>query len=436
MINISQQKLEANRLRKLGKFEEALPLYRELWAKTGDKFDGAGLLHCLRNMKIFDEAILLADELLGKYFDFDWAHNEIIWTYIQGKLNRLNDDTPIQILIAEADHIMSLKPKDLPLKTIVFKVLQAAKALNNWKIVNEWITKIDLASLSIVPTSLESGKEGWSEQSRWYNYRIQGIIKLSENEQGLGEAFSLSDKAIELFPKQSKFFLRLKAQCYSTSGKFDNAKEIYQNLCSKPKVDWWLLHEYAIVLQKQNQYDDALKFMYQAASSNYKLESMVTLFFDIGQLCNNLGKHKEARAHLLLCKYVREDKGWGISDQMLELIISVSIHLDDIGPTTLKESYAECKIEWNNVLGVQGQTPNASKQREIRRNIFGIVNSIRDDRTFCFINLGSEESLFCTKSDLPANIKNGDKVIIDAIPSFDKKKNKDSWRAINIRIDI
>jgi len=34
MINISQQKLEANRLRKLGKFEEALPLYRELWAKT------------------------------------------------------------------------------------------------------------------------------------------------------------------------------------------------------------------------------------------------------------------------------------------------------------------------------------------------------------------------------------------------------------------
>ena len=85
MINISQQKLEANRLRKLGKFEEALPLYRELWAKTGDKFDGAGLLHCLRNMKIFDEAIPFADELLGKYLDFDWAHNEIIWTYIQGK---------------------------------------------------------------------------------------------------------------------------------------------------------------------------------------------------------------------------------------------------------------------------------------------------------------------------------------------------------------
>jgi len=132
-------------------------------------------------MKIFDEAILLADELLGKYFDFDWAHNEIIWTYIQGKLNRLNDDTPIQILIAEADHIMSLNPKDLPLKTIVFKVLKAARALNNWKIVNEWITKIDLTSLSAVPTSLESGKEGWSEQSQWYNYRIQGLIKLSES---------------------------------------------------------------------------------------------------------------------------------------------------------------------------------------------------------------------------------------------------------------
>ena len=139
---------------------------------------------------------------------------------------------------------------------------------------------------------------------------------------------------------------------------------------------------------------------------------------------------------MLLCKYVREDKGWGVSDQMLELIESVSIHLDDIGPPALKESYTACKIEWDTVLGAHGTTPIASKQREIRRNIFGTVNSIRDDRTFCFVNLGSEESLFCTKSDLPTSIKNGDKVIIDAIPSFDKKKNKDSWRAINIRIDI
>ncbi|GAI63299.1 unnamed protein product [marine sediment metagenome] len=87
MPDINEQKREANSLRKLGQIEEALPLYRELWENTGDEFDGAGLLHCLRKMKLFDEAIPLADDLLNKYPDFEWIRNESIWAYIQGALN-------------------------------------------------------------------------------------------------------------------------------------------------------------------------------------------------------------------------------------------------------------------------------------------------------------------------------------------------------------
>ena len=45
--------------------------------------------------------------------------------------------------------------------------------------------------------------------------------------------------------------------------------------------------------------------MYQAAIGNSKLESMVSLFVDIGILCKELGKYEEARAHLVLCKYIR-----------------------------------------------------------------------------------------------------------------------------------
>ena len=60
MTNLFEQKNKANALRKNGDFEEALIIYRDLWNENGDKFDGAGLLHCLRKLELFDEAIILA----------------------------------------------------------------------------------------------------------------------------------------------------------------------------------------------------------------------------------------------------------------------------------------------------------------------------------------------------------------------------------------
>ena len=65
MTGLTEQKQKANGLRKAGDFEEALPLYRDLWEKTADKFDGAGLLHCLRKLELFEEALIFADELIG-----------------------------------------------------------------------------------------------------------------------------------------------------------------------------------------------------------------------------------------------------------------------------------------------------------------------------------------------------------------------------------
>ena len=50
MTNLFEQKNKANALRKNGDFEEALIIYRDLWNENGDKFDGAGLLHCLRKL--------------------------------------------------------------------------------------------------------------------------------------------------------------------------------------------------------------------------------------------------------------------------------------------------------------------------------------------------------------------------------------------------
>ena len=431
MTDLTEQKQKANGLRKAGDFEEALPLYRNLWKETADKFDGAGLLHCLRKLGLFDEALILADELIVKYPDFKWCRNEVIWTYIQGILDKFNEEEPLEEVVEIAKRIMSLNPEDLAAKMIVFKVLKSAKSSNHWETVNEWVVKIDPDSLSAKPMMDDSGREGWSDQSRWYNYRINGLIEKGDTK----EAINAVDEILERFPKQRKFFLRLKALANHLLGNLPESEKIYQNLCSGYKPDWWMLHEYAKVVRDIGRREDALKLMYQAASGHLKLESMVSLFVDIGMLCKELGKYEEARPHLVLCKYVRNEKGWTVPEPIINTVNDLNkIIGNNKEPSSLKEALSICRSEWSRLLSKESNLKNLSyENREVKKGLVGKVSLGRSDRPFCFIIAKDEQSFFCYKSDLPADIIDEDEVTFDAIPSFDKKKNKESWKASNIR---
>jgi len=431
MSDLTEQKQKANELRKARNFEEALLLYRNLWKETGDKFDGAGLLHCLRRLELFDEAIGFADELIVKYPDFDWCRNEVIWTYIQGRLDKINEEEPLERVVGIANRIMSLNPTGLAAKLTVFKVLKSAKSSNHWETVNEWVVKIAPDSLSTKPMTDDSGREGWSDQSLWYNYRINGLVEKGDTK----KAINTVDEILERFPKQRKFFLRLKALANHLLGNLPESEKIYQNLCSGYKPDWWMLHEYAKVVRDIGRREDALKLMYQAGIGHLKLESMISLFVDIGMLCKELGKYEEARAHLVLCKYVRNEKGWPVPESIINTINDLNkIIGNNKEPSSLKEALSICRSEWSKLLGKENNLKNLSyENRKVKKGLVGNVSLGRSDRPFCFIIAKDEQSFFCYKSDLPSDIRDGNEVTFDAIPSFDKKKNKESWKASNIR---
>jgi len=431
MTDLTEQKQKANKLRKAGNFKEALTLYRSLWEETGDKFDGAGLLHCLRKLELFDEAIVLADDLIEKYPDFDWCRNEVIWTYIQGVLDKLGEKESLEKVIEIANKIMSLNPDGLAAKLTVFKVLKSAKASNDWETINEWVVQIDPDSLSTEPMTDSSGRKGWSDQSLWYNYRINGLIEKGDAK----AAINMVDEILERFPRQRKFFLRLKALANYRLGNLHESEKIYQELCSRYRPDWWMLHEYAKVVKDIGRKEDALRLMYQSASGHSKLESMVSLFVDIGILCKEIGKYEEARAHLVLCKYIRNEKGWNVPESIINTVNDLNkIIGNNKEPSSLKEALSICRNEWGKLLGKKNDLKNFSyKNRKVKKGLVGKVSLGRSDRPFCFIIAKDKQSFFCYKSDLPSDITDGDEVTFDVIPSFDKKKNKESWKASNIR---
>jgi len=431
MTNLTERKQKANELRRAGNFEEALLLYRNLWKETGDKYDGAGLLHCLRKLELFNEAISFAEELIAKYPDFNWCRNEVIWTLISGTLYKLEETEPLEKVLQVSQKIMDFNPDYLAAKMVVFKILKSAKTANDWETINEWVVKIDPNSLSTEPMTDSSGRKGWSDQSLWYNYRINGLVKKGDP----NKAIILVDEILERFPKQRKFFLRLKALAYYLLDNLNEAEKIYQNLCSSYKHDWWMLHEYAKVVRDIGRKEYALKLIYQAASGHSRLESMISLFEDIGMLCKEMEKYEEARAHLVLCKYIRYEKGWNVPESITKTVDDLNnIITNNNEPSSLKEALSICRNEWSKLLGKEKDLKNLSyKNRKVKKGLVGKVSLGRSDRPFCFINSKDQQSFFCYKSDLPHDIADGNKVTFDAIPSFDKKKNRESWKALNIR---
>lgn len=412
-MKYKQQKEKANELRKANQFNEALSIYEELWRENGDLYDAAGFLNCLRNLNNYERAIPIADELFGKCKSLRWCKNEVVWTYIKGKLE--NNIEKLSELLFYAKKIIELEPEFIALRTTIFDVLQFAKQHKKWEIVDEWVQKIDPEELSDEVLLNESGKRISSYKSRWYQSRIRALIETGSP----NEAIQILSQVKEKFPAETKFFLRLEALAFFKNNELEKSEQIYKTLTSSVRPDWWILQEYARVLKDLGHKEEALKKMYLAANSTFKLELIVTLLLDIGLMLKELSRYGEAKAHFYLCKHIREKNGWSVPDELMKQISELG------APYDFETALKICKAEWKKSSGISAVNVEQKKLK-------GRVNLGPEIRFFCFIIGDDKEGYFCKKSDLPQDIQDGEQVLFTAIKSFDRKKNKEGWKAIRI----
>ena len=418
--------------RKNGELEKALPLYRELSKDETDSYSAAGLLHCLRKLHLFDEALPLCRRASQKHMLPDWYRKEVIWTLIQGKLNTMDNTAPIQEVVSVAKSILALEPRDYSARwRTVRPVLKTAGAHKKWDIVFEWTEKVTPDELSAEPMKDDRGRDGWCEQALWYNYRIRSMIEVGDKEQ----AVKLAIEAAKIFPRQAKFFKRLEALAQLRLGRFAEAELLYGKLTSGGRTDWWVLKEYGQALRELGKFQDALAAMSKAALSNGKVEALVSLFSDIGFLCRQTDLKQDARNHLLLSKHVREKHGWAVSQAICVEITELNQELSDLsGPEDFDGVLAECQRFWRRTVGAQYDSREPSlKSRAVKRMLKGKLKLGPPERPYCFLHSDARASYFCLKSDLPNGVTDGVTLQFDAMPSFDKKKNQESWKAINVR---
>ena len=275
-----------------------------------------------------------------------------------------------------------------------------------------------------------TGRDGWCDQALWNYVRIRSMIEVGDKT----EAVALAQNATNLFPKQQKFFRRLEALAHLRLGTLVDAERLYRTLYRGGSADWWILHEHAQVLRELGKYDDALILMCKAALSNKKLESLVALFSDIGFLCLKTERKEDARHHLVLCKHIREEKEWSVPQTVSSAIAILDKDLLNIpGPADLNTALAECQQFWRRTVGRHESRKPSLTTRGVKRMLKGKLKMGPSERPYCFILSDTRESYFCRKSDLPKGATDGVMLQFDAMPSFDKKKNQESWKAVNVR---
>ncbi|SHJ41153.1 hypothetical protein SAMN04488028_10124 [Reichenbachiella agariperforans] len=418
-MNQIEKSQKANDLRKNGDFKEAKELYLEVWKEGNDKFSAAGLLHCYRKLGEFEQSLEILDEIIEKYSDFNWVKIECIWTIIQGKLYRLPEDEDTNTVITIGNQILELEPEFIALKTVVFKVLKSAKKNKDWNTILEWIDRID-------PVELEDQneiKKDWTDQELWYYYKVATLNKSGSHEAAYELALSVVDK----FPRKKKFFKREIAISKISQDEFKEGEKIYSELIRKPNSDWWLLNEYGEILMKNGKSDEAFAAFCKAAHSIGPLGHKVKLFKKLADILIDKNQVQNALAHLILINKVREREGWGVSNDIDMIINDLSASGEKIDENlNEKELHNMCKEVWKN------NTPDTELVHAKRKNLRGKVNLGDPNKPFCFIATRDKESFFCFKSELPQSVSNGTLVRFDLKKSFDKKKKKESWIAINI----
>jgi tetratricopeptide (TPR) repeat protein len=427
MINSFQQKEQANTFRKQGLLEDALPIYKKLWTSpTKDKFDAAGYLHCLRKLKISEEAMELAIECEKLYTNFTWCRIEIIWTYI-GSLKQQKENASLASVLPLAIKIMNLSPDDLQKNITVLFVLKKSKQFNKLDIACQWIDRINPDTLDKVPVTLEKGSTAWSNYLIWHHHKVRCLIYQKEYQKAIDIVGNIIVEANQV----SKYFRCLEAHAFEKSGQINMASQILKDLCQNKKLDWWILHQYANLLKNSDKKELSLVKMYHAASIAYKIESIVTLLHDISLLCKELNRMEESYYHIMLHKLIREKKGWLVKEDVNQLINEVGSTLNITASLEYREVLMKCKSFWGNSVQDKMQSIKVNDKRKRKNLLKGHLTQVKENNPFCFIKT-SETSYFCYKSDITGETNEGQKVQFDAIPSFDRKKNKESWKAVNI----
>jgi len=428
----------AKELRQEKKFKEAVDLYAQMYDDESVVFNNWDIwsyVHSLKNCGQLDKSIELSEKHIEEYPDFELLKNNLVWAYFDKYIRNFNSDSINEIERA-LNRIYELNGQQeinetnkIPCAfTIgVFKVLKHYRRPNfNLFKTRYWIDKISPEKLSKQEQTMEQNgveRKLASDFENYYSY----LISLQYNEGSFKECIQSAELALESISHfhydNSNWFKRRMALSYFELGELDKAEEILSPLEKGTNEKWFIEYELSQIYFEQRDFGKSLEFALKAAKNFGDDFMKVNLYTHLARIFYKQDKIQYAKAHAELVICIKRDNGSKL-DSKQEKLVSF-FNLDFEGEKSLKEQKRIVEKIWDELV-YDGQ-----------KLLKGTIVKILPNGKAGFINEDYRGSYFFSFRSVKGNkrlITEGSRVIFYLKEGFDKKKNKKTMNAVEIKL--
>ena len=266
----------------------------------------------------------------------------------------------------------------------------------------------------------EKERKTKSHKEKWYSLYTKACLKIGKYE----ECIKYSEEAISNFYKENimsddAFWYNLKiSRSLIKLNKIEKAKELLLEI-DLLKDCFYVKEDIADIYKSQGEIEKAKKYLYEGIlSKSGELEKKIKLIEKIGDVLIEDNREKEGKLNYLLIQNIREKENWKKDN-------NISNKLEKLKDIIVDEN--NIKKQCENIWREEYNKLVPEKE--------GIITKINNDK-YGFINCDDKDIFFQVK-DIKAKDKSNilnKKVIFNIIESYDTKKNKKSYKAINIRL--
>jgi tetratricopeptide (TPR) repeat protein len=423
MTDINPSYETAESLRKEKNYAEAAVQFEALWTQKPSTMYGWRYGHCLRKLNRVDEAETFLKGVLEKFPEDKYAKSELGWVLYDRELKPAKEESDLGKALYFANQIATLNPEPFAMNLVTQVVMKVAAAKKKWDIVLEWANKINGGELS-TEARMFDGRRGMSERETYYVRRARALLELGH----FVEARNYAQQVMAEFPDEL-FLARTAALALARSGNLDGGADELRKLLSHRRADWYIKADLANVEYDRGNKEEAFRLMSDAVSNQQDDEYKLGCFVTLGKIALDLDKLEIAAEHVALAKAVRAVNNWSIPNELVQLEQIVKKAFEDTDqampdlPTDARELSQICRRHWR-----EGITAGLELA-------YGTLKAIDPNKAFTFIKRDDGgEDIFVLLRDVPKKCSyEGAKVEFVPKKSFDKKKNRESTQASNVR---
>lgn len=414
---------QSKNLIKSKNYKDVIRYYSDDSSKLKSEWDYYYYSLALWKEKDYQKGRLISREGIMKYPTFEMVRSPYCWClyylYVKGfdGSNELDFKRAVESILK-----YSKQEAYTPYERTIWKMVDWLKSKTgiHAENIDFYLSLMNPSMLSNQPYTVEINgrtQEIESKREKWYSLKSSVLLRKKDYE----GCISICQEALSLFQKlhhdNDIWFQYRSAVAHMELGNLEKAKNDFNKILIYK--EHWIIY-YCLfriyVLQKKN--NDAIRMASSAMLSGGEYKSKVKLLEEFADMLKDVGFTEEAFYHLSFAVKLREENNWKIKELLLNnLKLYNKLSLDT------KELLSKLRAFWISNRHIGKIKYYGRIESLLSNNKAGFIISDKGEKYY-FRFSGKQVSRYTIGSSVEFYIKD----------SFDKKKNRMSKEAIDVKV--